>query len=177
MKGHRLLRHIFMSICCGGFSLASYAGSDTLLLTITGEVVSQPCVLKPGDEKITVDMSTITDSDLARDKEGPTKPFQIHLEKCNASVAKGVKVTFSGTGATGDNTILALAPGSEAKGIGIGLREKDNTALPLNKASRPIKVANGNTTLEFGTYVKLLSLPDLKPGKFSATANFKLEYE
>jgi type 1 fimbria pilin len=166
-----------MSICCGGFSLASYAGSDTLLLTITGEVVSQPCVLKPGDEKITVDMSTITDSDLARDKEGPTKPFQIHLEKCNASVAKGVKVTFSGTGATGDNTILALAPGSEAKGIGIGLREKDNTALPLNKASRPIKVANGNTTLEFGTYVKLLSLPDLKPGKFSATANFKLEYE
>lgn len=166
-----------MSIFCGGFSLASYAGSDNLLLTITGEVVSQPCVLKPGDEKITVDMSTITDSDLARDKEGPTKPFQIHLEKCNANVAKGVKVTFSGTGATGDNTILALAPSSEAKGIGIGLREKDNTALPLNKASRPIKVANGNTTLEFGTYVKLLSLPDLKPGKFSATANFKLEYE
>lgn len=177
MRANHVLQRYIMPMVLGMVSCASQAGSDTLLLTITGEVVSQPCVLKPGDEKITVDMSTITDADLARDKEGPTKPFQIHLEKCNANVAKGVKVTFSGTGATGDNTLLALAPGSEAKGIAIGLREKDSTALPLNKASRPIKVSDGNTTLDFGTYVKLLSLPDLKPGKFTATANFKLEYE
>lgn len=177
MKARALFNNYFLSLLLGGIAFSSQAGSDTLLLTITGEVVSQPCVLKAGDENIKVDMSTITDADLARDKEGPTKPFQIHLEQCNASVAKSVKVTFSGTAAAGDAAVLALTPTSEAKGIGIGLREKDNTILPINKASRPVKVNDGNTTLDFGTYVKLLSLPDLKPGKFTATANFKLEYE
>ncbi|UNU27986.1 fimbrial protein [Aeromonas hydrophila] len=177
MNAKFFLINSFCSLLLSSVAFSSQAGSDTLLLTITGEVLSQPCVLKPGDESIKVDMSTITDSDLARDKIGPTKPFQIHLEKCNESVAKSVKVTFSGTPAAGDAAVLALAPTSEAKGIGIGLREKDNTELPINRASRPININNGNTTLDFGTYVKLLSLADLKPGKFSATANFKLEYE
>lgn len=161
----------------GCIPFLAIAGSDTLQLTIRGEVVSQPCVVKPGDEDIMVDMSTITDADLARDTRSPTKEFTIHLEKCNASVAKTVKVTFSGVTPSGDNSVLALSPSSEAKGIAIGLEEKGGGALPLNKPSHPINIRDGDTKLEFGTYVKLLSLSELEPGKFAATANFTLDYE
>lgn len=133
--------------------------------------------MKPDDENVAIDVSTITDADLARDKRTKSKHFQIHLEKCNADVAKGVKVTFSGTAVPTDNTLLALATNSEAKGIAIGLEEKDGTVLPINKASRTIAISNGETTLDFGVFVKLISLSDLKPGKFGATANFKLDYE
>lgn len=183
MREGNLMRFLNLLIChvMGMIFLAAPCVADdgfgTLQLTITGEVVSQPCVVKPGDENIKVDMSSITDADLVRDGRGPTKAFTIHLEKCNASVAKTVTVTFEGISPDGDDTLLALTPSSEAKGIAIGLEEHSGSVLPINTPSSPISIRDGDTTLDFGTYVKLLSASDLEPGKFSATANFKLNYE
>ncbi|MCF7719929.1 type 1 fimbrial protein [Aeromonas jandaei] len=153
------------------------AASDTLQLVITGQLVSQPCYLRAGDELVQVDMSTITDHDLAGNMRSKSKAFQIHLERCNPIVTKNVKVTFSGTSAVGDSSLLALDSSSQAKGIAVGLEEKNGTPLPINRPSQLVSITTGNMTLEFGVYVKVLSANELKPGYFKASAQFKLDYE
>lgn len=102
---------------------SAWAGSDTLLLTITAEVVSQPCSLRPGDETIQVDFGGIVNKVLLRDGRTPGKLFQLHLEECDPAIANSVKVTFAGQGASENNSLLALAGDSAAKGIAIGLEQ------------------------------------------------------
>ncbi|WP_421167001.1 fimbrial protein [Aeromonas dhakensis] len=157
---------------------SAWAGSDTLLLTITAEVVSQPCSLRPGDETIQVDFGGIVNKVLLRDGRTPGKLFQLHLEECDQAIANSVKVTFAGQGASENNSLLALAGDSAAKGIAIGL-EQGGQALPLNQASRALALASGSNVLDFTAYVQLLpsGQTSLTPGAFNATANFTLDYD
>lgn len=154
------------------------AGSETLMLTITAEVVSQPCSLRPGDETIQVDFGGIVNKALLRDGRTPGKLFQLHLEECDPAIASSVSVTFSGQGASENNSLLALAGDSAAKGIAIGL-EQGGQALPLNQASRALALASGSNVLDFTAYVRLLpsGQTSLTPGAFNATANFTLDYD
>ena len=159
-------------------SLPVWAGSDTLMLTITAEVVNQPCSLRPGDETIQVDLGGIVNNALLRDQRTPSKAFQLHLEECDPAIASSVKVTFSGQGAAEDSALLSLAGDSAAKGIAIGL-EQGGQPLPLNQASRALALASGSNVLNFGAYVQLLpsGQASLTPGAFNATANFTLDYD
>ncbi|QSR45190.1 type 1 fimbrial protein [Aeromonas dhakensis] len=175
MKPHLLLLSLsglFMA------SLPALAGSDTLRLIITAEVVSQPCSLRPGDETIQVDFGGVVNKALLRDQRTPSKVFQLHLEECDPAVAGSVKVTFTGLGAAENSSLLALAGDSTAKGIAIGL-EQGGQPLPLNQPSRARVLASGTNVLDFGAYVQLLPLgrAGLTPGSFNATANFTLDYD
>lgn len=163
----------------GGILLSTFtlAAVNTLTLQITGQLVSQPCYLKADDDIIKVDMETITDQDITNDMRTKAKKFQIHLERCNPIIAKNVKVTFIGTSAVGNSSFLALNSNSQAKGIAIGLEEKDGTALSINKASKLVSITSGNMVLEFGVYVKVLSAKDLTPGSFNASALVKIDYQ
>ncbi|MBJ6907551.1 type 1 fimbrial protein, partial [Vibrio cholerae] len=51
------------------------AGSQELIMTITAEVVGQPCSLRPGDEIIPVDFGNINNKDLLRDGRTPSRSF------------------------------------------------------------------------------------------------------
>lgn len=154
------------------------AGSDSLMINVVAEVVNQACSLRPGDETITVNFGNIVNKELLRDKRTPSREFQLHLEECDPDISKGVKVTFSGQGAPDNPDLLALMGDSTAKGVAIGL-EHQGKALPLNKASRELMLTAGDSILTFATYVQLLpsGKTGLVPGTFSASANFKLEYE
>jgi type 1 fimbria pilin len=155
-----------------------WASSETLMLTITAEVVSQPCSLRPGDETIQVDFGGIVNKALLRDGRTPGKLFQLHLEECDPTIASSVKVTFAGQGASENNSLLALAGDSAARGIAIGL-EQGGQALPLNQASRALTLASGSNVLDFTAYVQLLpsGQTSLTPGAFNASANFTLDYD
>ncbi|MGL6607969.1 fimbrial protein [Aeromonas hydrophila] len=170
----------FILIALQGMLLPSQAqaGSDSLMINVVAEVVNQACSLRPGDETITVNFGNIVNKELLRDKRTPSKEFQLHLEECDPDISKGVKVTFSGKGAPEDPDLLALMGDSTAKGIAIGL-EHQGKALPLNKVSRELMLTAGDNVLTFATYVQLLpsGQAGLVPGTFSASANFKLEYE
>lgn len=154
------------------------AGSDTLMINVIAEVVNQACSLRPGDETITINFGNIVNKELLRDQRTLGKEFQLHLEECDPDISKSVKVTFSGQGAPEDPDLLALMGDSAAKGIAIGL-EQQGSVLPLNKASRALMLTTGRNVLTFAAYVQLLSSGQagLVPGTFSASANFKLEYE
>lgn len=172
--------HLLLLSLSGLFmaSLPAQADSDTLLLIITAEVVSQPCSLRPGDETIQVDFGGIVNKALLRDQRTPSKAFQLHLEECDPAIAGSVKVTFAGQGAAENSSLLALAGDSAAKGIAIGL-EQGGQPLPLNQASRAQVLASGSNVLDFGAYVQLLpsGQASLTPGAFNATANFTIDYD
>ncbi|HFG1557460.1 TPA: fimbrial protein [Vibrio cholerae] len=153
------------------------AGSQELLMTITAEVVGQPCSLRPGDEIIPVDFGNINNKDLLRDGRTPSRSFQLHLDECDPSIADSVSVTFSGA-ASEESTLLALSADSQAKGIAIGL-EQGGQALSINKPSRAFTLAQGSNVLDFAAYVQLLpsAQTGVTPGNFNATANFTLDYD
>lgn len=153
------------------------AGSQELMMTITAEVVGQPCSLRPGDGIIPVDFGNINNKELLRDGRTPSRSFQLHLDDCDASIADSVSVTFSGV-ASEESTFLGLSADSQAKGIAIGL-EQGGQALPINKPSRAFALAEGSNVLDFAAYVQLLpsAQSGVTPGKFNATANFTLDYD
>ncbi len=153
------------------------AGSQELIMTITAEVVGQPCSLRPGDEIIPVDFGNINNKDLLRDGRTPSRSFQLHLDECDPSIADSVSVTFSGA-ASEESTLLALSADSQAKGIAIGL-EQGGQALSINKPSRAFTLAEGSNVLDFAAYVQLLpsAKAGVTPGNFNATANFTLDYD
>ncbi|HDO1314118.1 fimbrial protein [Aeromonas veronii] len=159
------------------FCQFAFSANSNVQLQVTGQIVSQPCYLKAGDELIKVDMSTITDQDFSGSLRTKSKQFQIHLERCNPIVAKSLKVTFRGAAVSGDNTLLAIDSTSNAKGIAIGLEEKDGTPVSMNKASKLVSITNGNMVLEFGAYVKVVSSTQLSPGFFKASAQCIIEYQ
>ncbi|MGN7510476.1 fimbrial protein [Aeromonas salmonicida] len=152
------------------------ASSDSFILTIIAEVVSQPCSLRPGDEIINISLGNITDEELLREGKTPVHPFQIHLDKCDSNVAKNVKVTFIGSQEKGDASLLALSERSEAKGIAIGITQGNYQLLPINVASSPISIKNGSMALDFGVYIKLLSAKLLKSGSFESSAFIRIDY-
>ncbi|EOW9380078.1 fimbrial protein [Vibrio cholerae] len=153
------------------------AGSQKLQMTITAEVVGQPCSLRPGDEIIPVDFGNINNKELLRDGRTPSRSFQLHLDECEPSIADSVSVTFSGV-ASEERALLALSAGSQAKGIAIGL-EQGGQALPINKPSRALTISKGSNVLDFAAYVQLLpsAQTGVTPGNFNATANFTLDYD
>jgi len=148
-------------------------GYDSVQLTITGTLVSVPCTIPPADANISLDLGTVVNKDLLRDKRSKPKGFVLHLEECDPSVAKGVKVTFSGTASSEDKNLLSLAKGSAAAG-------KDSPKdLPLGQASSKQTLQTGKNQLDFGVYVALLKSGEKKltPGTFSAQSTLKLTYE
>ncbi|EMK6937852.1 type 1 fimbrial protein [Vibrio cholerae] len=153
------------------------AGSQELMMTITAEVVGQPCSLRPGDEIIPVDFGNINNKELLRDGRTPSRSFQLHLDECDPSIADSVSVTFSGV-ASEERALLALSADSQAKGIAIGL-EQGGQALPINQPSRAFTLAEGGNVLDFAAYVQLLpsAQAGVTPGAFNATANFTLDYD
>ncbi|EJL6832075.1 type 1 fimbrial protein [Vibrio cholerae] len=153
------------------------AGSQELMMTITAEVVGQPCSLRPGDEIIPVDFGNINNKELLRDGRTLSRSFQLHLDECDPSIADSVSVTFSGV-ASEERALLALSADSQAKGIAIGL-EQGGQALPINQPSRAFTLAEGNNVLDFAAYVQLLpsAQTGVTPGHFNATANFTLDYD
>lgn len=153
------------------------AGSQELMMTITAEVVGQPCSLRPGDEIIPVDFGNINNKDLLHDGKTPSRSFQLHLDECDPSIADSVSVTFSGV-ASEERALLALSADSQAKGIAIGL-EQGGQALPINQPSRALTITQGSNVLDFAAYVQVLpsAQTGVTPGNFNATANFTLDYD
>lgn len=169
------MKAFLIAILVVSISNAGLAAENTL--TISGELNSKPCSVKPGDEVINIKLDTATDSQLFK-PGGRTKIklFPIHLEKCNPSVAKTLRITMNGTPSSYDNTFLALAPESTAQGLGIKFTTNGAAEIPLG-GSIAFPVSQGSMTAELGAYMKMLSKDNFKVGVYKATANLTLSFE
>lgn len=171
----RFYKSLLILVALSIVSKNTVALSDFMMIKIIAKAMNQPCMLKSGDELIDVDFGSIVGKEFQRSHRTKSKSFDIHLEGCDITVARDVKVTFSGDGDALSPSLLALSQDSTASGIAIGL-EQDGNPLPLNQSSREIRLAKGNNTLTFSAYIEALPDQEVVPGEFNATAIFELDY-
>lgn len=102
--------------------------------------------------------------------------FSIALTDCNSVAVPKTNVTFEGTPASGDNTVIALDDESGvATGVGVKLYDKSGADLPLNTASTDYDLVAGDNNLDFfASYVATSTT--VTSGPASATANFNIVY-
>lgn len=150
-------------------------------LVFSGALVNAPCTLRPGDEAIELEFRTVIDKFLYSDTRTPAQPFALHLDDCDAAVAKGVKVTFMGTESTPLPGLLALDAASVARGVAIGIENSAGQPVPLNVQSAVIPLTQGDMAIGFQAYVQIEPAAKANQGvvhgTFSATATFALDYQ
>lgn len=149
-------------------------------LNFKGNLVAEPCTLRPGDEAITLDMQDVSTQELYASFRTPGRLFQIHLEGCDTSIADSVTTTFNGTENAELPGLLALDGGSVAKGIALGLETLADVLLPLNVKSDQQILSDGNNVIGFKAYVKgeprAIADKSIVAGVFSAASTFTLDY-
>ncbi|CAI1889829.1 MULTISPECIES: fimbrial protein [Serratia] len=146
-----------------------------------GALVAEPCVIPPGEERIALDFDTVIDKTLYINTRTLGQPFTLHLAQCDLSLGKTVKVTFSGEENARLPGLLAVAPGSLAAGIAIGMETEQGQPLPINKAGASNVLTSGDNRLTLLAYVQgepeAIKNQTIERGPFSAVATFSLEYE
>lgn len=143
-------------------------------IELRANVVDFSCFVETADENKTVQLGTWPTKQL-RTSGSTTQsmPFTLKLNGCPPGSAS---ITFSGKQASGNPGLLALNSSSGATNVAVELRDKDQTQLPLDQASKDVAVdANGNAVLTFfANYIALADNP--QPGKANADATFMINY-
>ncbi|MBP6081766.1 MULTISPECIES: fimbrial protein [unclassified Providencia] len=146
-----------------------------------GILVSEPCVIKPGDESIRLDFGNVPDKNIYAYGRTVSEAFSINLAECDTSIGKSVNVTFSGTPSLVLPGYLALQDNSRADGFAIGIEDETGTFLPINTKGEKLPLSDGSTQLKFKAYLKgepdAIAQQKIKRGPFNAIATFKLDYE
>lgn len=149
-----------------------------------GELIDEPCVIKPGDEIIVITLDKVTDSAFYHGVERTkSQQFEIHLSECDLSMDNKVSITFKGdeNKAMAGKGFLALSPISRASGIAIGLEDSDGVLLPINQPSKNMALLSTNNTLRFSAFIQAeptaIANQSIKRGPFSAIATFHLNYD
>ncbi|WP_278938156.1 fimbrial protein [Pseudomonas helleri] len=149
-------------------------------LSFKGILVAQACTIRSGDELIAVAFSDISISSLYLNTRTPGEPFYIHLQDCDTQIADSVTVTFSGAENAELPGLLALATGSAARGIAIGLETATDQPLPLNVTSPEQALSDGDNAIALKAYVRgeptAIANESIRKGRFVANSTFTLIY-
>ncbi|HEF8774091.1 MULTISPECIES: fimbrial protein [Providencia] len=148
---------------------------------VRGELIAEPCVIRPGDEEIEVDFGTIVDKYLYINTRSHIESYVIHLEDCDTSIFNTVDVTFVGNENPNLPGLLALDSNSVATRVGIAILDESENIIEINTPTPAYKLNNGNNELRFKAYVEAeldaIKSKSIGLGAFTATATFKLFYD
>jgi type 1 fimbria pilin len=159
-------------------------------ITFTGEVISAPCSIAPGDEDQTIGLGEVADQVLNSGQKSLPVPVTIHLQDCILSTTDGtttttidkVKVTFTSTGV--DTTDASLMKNTYegnvggAGGVGVRLLDMGNNNVTLGT---PVTVdfttTNAYQELNFQARMEAAAGKTATPGNVRAQANYVLDYK
>ena len=185
MKKQSILRVLFLFMV-SFVTMGSYQVlAATNNVKITGSLVNTPCVVMPENKNIEVDFGDIRLLDIYDlGFEFPRKELVLVLSNCDLTIAKKLKVKFSGSEHRELTGFLALnnADANSGLGIGIELANGNSTQMKINQFSSlmPI-IQSGKNELKFNTFIKAtpsaISNREIKAGHIAATATFLFEYE
>lgn len=148
-----------------------------VLIRVTGNVKVNTCEFNADSQALTVPMKAAM-LGKARYQVGdvfePTT-FAINISKCNSATTKA-HVTFSGTASVLDSSVLGLSEGG-ARGLGIQLRDAQDTVVALNHASAAYTLQPDVTNTLTFTARYVATAAQLQPGAADAVADFAIEYE
>lgn len=166
-------------VLTAGVWLSQARAADNL--SFKGRLVAQACTIRAGDEAQELGFHDISSQFLYLNTRTAGESLSIHLEACDTSVAASVTTTFSGNESVELPGLLALAAGSRARGIAIGLETLANAPLPLNMASEKQALVSGSNVIEFKAYVKgeprAIADKSIRAGSYTAVSTFMLSYQ
>ena len=169
-----LLYVLFMTTCANVFAADS-------TITISGNIRDNACTVSPGSKEFTVDLMDNAAKQLnSVGATTPMVPFQIILSTCGSSVT-AVKVGFTGTQDSYNDTLLKINDGTDAAaGMGIEILSNDQQAIPINATSASllwISLSPGkDNVINFYARLKATKVP-VKAGHIYGTAIFTLEFQ
>ncbi|CAI2146081.1 fimbrial protein [Serratia marcescens] len=162
-------------------TLFSFANANENNVYLHGALVSEPCVILPGDEDIQLNFGTIIDKYIYTHTRTLGQKFNIRLSECDLHLGQTLKISFQGQESTALPGLLAINAEGGAKGIAIGLENADGKPLPLNTESNAYSLESGSTLITLKAYAQgepdAIANHTIGLGTFGTTATFKLEYE
>ncbi|EOQ50751.1 TPA: fimbrial protein [Citrobacter braakii] len=161
-------------------SFAAYAvETDSFQLQLVGRITDSTCEVAVTDKTKDVPMGSYQAQDFNQvDAVTPPVSFTVQLENCGTETQE-VRVAFTGTGASGNNTLLALDNLSIDQ-LAIRILDKDKTPIALNDSTNggrlyPLIQGASSQTLQFYAQYVVLSVP-LDPGEANASAKLSLTW-
>ncbi|MGG4608431.1 fimbrial protein [Providencia sp. Me31A] len=170
------------TIYCATFFLLFAVSTPSVAIKVEfdGKLIADACDVFPGDENVIVDFGTVVNKYLYSYGRTKSMPFQIRLINCDLTVGKDITLKFTGTESPIQKGLLAPDLSSTAKGIALGIENKQGVLIPINTGNYKQDLSAGNTTLEFQAYVqadpKVIPNKSLGLGDFTATTTFMLDY-
>ncbi|PHM61860.1 fimbrial protein [Xenorhabdus ishibashii] len=160
-----------------GAASATNQGSGTV--KFRGSIIDAPCSIK--NTNVEVDLGAVSSHVLKDGGRSASKSFKIELEGCTTETQKSVKTTFTGAEAS-EKGLLAIE--GTAQGAAIAITNHGNKVIPLGTESDAMSLHDGNNDLNFAAHLKGLTVVgedgkgtgEVKPGDFTAIANFTLNY-
>lgn len=159
----------------GGAAATAQAADGTI--QFNGTIIDAACTVTPASAGQTVTLGQVSDSALSSvGATAAATAFQIDLTSCPAA-ATTAAIKFDGTPYQGDNSALELTNVSGvATGVGIEIRDADNSVLPLFTASNPVTLSQtGTNSLKFSAAYVAKSAT-VTAGPADATATFSVIY-
>ncbi|QSR71952.1 fimbrial protein [Aeromonas jandaei] len=147
-------------------------------INFTGAIIDAPCSIASESVNQTVQMGQISSRVLELNKEGPLRPFEIHLEGCTLDTVNSATVTFNGIADNTEKTRLAVS--GYAKGAAISLvSQHDGQEVVLGQPTNALTLVDGDNRLKFGAKVVSTLQTGAKAvaGEFSATTDFVMNYQ
>ena len=161
---------------------ANAADEGQGVVNFKGTVVDSPCGISADTADQSIDFGQISKSTLSSGGISAQKNLDIKLTKCDVNaLTKGVQITFTG------NTVSSVDKEGTSSSVATELATSGptNTAVVINNgsdvkfgtASDFIQIGEGDSTLQFQTWVKQATGKTVSAGDFTAIANFTLSYQ
>lgn len=167
---------LLIALLHGGAQAAPHS-QDWGRVNMQGAIIDTACAIAAGSREQTIDMDVVPVSDIIRDGQGKTRPFDIELINCiqdhaeiNMPDWRQFQVTFDGDG---DGDLFGVH--GEARGVGLKITDSQgNIATP----GSPLPFGNirpGRMLLNYSMTLVSNNQP-LKAGDYFSAVRFKLDY-
>lgn len=147
-------------------------------INFTGSIIPNPCTVTGGTADQTVNLGTIgvTAFPVAGALAG-AQSFTLKLTNCPDTITSA-RVSFDGTSASNDNSVLALTPAADvATGVGVQITDKTGAVVKLFDRSSEYALASGTAVNNLDFVARYISTSaSVTSGSANAVTNFTIVY-
>ncbi len=181
MKMSKTMIMAVMALGSASFAQAEEPSNGTI--EFTGTIIDTPCSIAADSINQTIPLGAISSAALKNGGTSTPIDFNIRLEQCDFTgdnAKNKVTTTFTGIPITG--TDLLAINSNTASGAGVAISTFNGEKIKLGVPTTAVTLIGSDPVLQFQAYLQGQSAsekapaPDIIPGKFSAIANFRLDY-
>lgn len=180
MKKQTISFSYLLLVVWGSFSSSNAVAESSTTIHYGGTLIALPCTVDPSTENPYYDLGVTPTKSLYRFTRTSGQLITFELKDCDTSLGSIVKASFSGP--VNSEGLLQFAPGSEAKGAGIGLEYLDGRPIPIDGTTDyAVPLKDGDMQIRLKAYVQgervALTNKSLVAGDFTAVMTYTLSYE